>query len=146
MQGEILTDQLLQSLKVAKVNKEHTRTINSIDFDNSGGLCLTSSDDESIRVYSCNSGKLHNTIYSKKYGCSLAKFTHRSNNIIYCSTKTEDSIRYMSLHDNKYLRYFKGHTKPVVSLEMSPGDDTFASASVDSTIRFWDLRNPQSTV
>lgn len=29
----------------------------------------------------------------------------------------------MSLHDNKYLRYFKGHTGMVVLLEMSPEDD-----------------------
>ena len=34
-----------------------------------------------------------------------------------------DTIRYLSLHDNKYLRYFIGHTKTVVCLSMSPLDD-----------------------
>ena len=50
--------------------------------------------------------------------------------------------RYLSLHDNKFLRYFKGHTKRVISLEMSPADDTFMSGSVDNTVRLWDLRSP----
>jgi len=46
----------------------------------------------------------------------------------------------LSLHDNRYLRYFKGHKTRVVALEMSPVDDTFMSASLDNTIRLWDLR------
>jgi len=48
---------------------------------------------------------------SKKYGIDLPRFTHRSTNIIYASTKEDDTIRYHSLHDNKYLQYFRGHKK-----------------------------------
>ena len=77
---------------------------------------------------------------------------------------TTDTIRYLSLHDNKFLRYFPGHTKRsttqfiilgthhhtytpshthrVVSLMMSPINDTFLSGSLDRTIRLWDLRSP----
>lgn len=72
-------------------------------------------------------------LYSKKYGVHLARFTHKSSTIIYASTKgngaqfrlvyfrrmlklivpvnRSDDIRYLSLHDNNYLRYFKGHKK-----------------------------------
>jgi COMPASS component SWD2 len=53
-----------------------------------------------------------------------------------------DTIRYLSLHDNKYLRYFPGHTRPVTTLCMSPTDDTFLSGSADKTLRLWDLRSP----
>ncbi len=62
-------------------------------------------------------------IYSRKYGCGLARFTHRSNNILHSSTVGDgitcihrsrsdelDVIRYLSVHDNKYLQYFRGHT------------------------------------
>jgi WD40 repeat protein len=56
----------------------------------------------------------------------------------YC---TRTQIRYLCLHDGQYLRTFKGHSKPVVSLEMSPKEDIFASASLDDTIRIWDLRS-----
>ena len=83
-----------------------------------------------------------------------------------------DTIRYLSLHDNKYIRYFSGHTKKLVSLNsttictsatiqcctcnisnfrvvtlnMSPIDDTFLSGSMDKTIRLWDLRSPNCQV
>ena len=52
------------------------------------------------------------------------------------------SFRYLSLHDNKFIRYFTGHTKKVISLQMSPVDDTFMSGSLDNTVRLWDLRSP----
>ena len=51
------------------------------------------------------------TLYSKKYGVDLIRFTHAVNTVIYTSNKVDDTIRYLSLHDNKYIRYFPGHTK-----------------------------------
>lgn len=53
-----------------------------------------------------------------------------------------DTIRYLSLHDNTFIRYFKGHKRLVTSLEVSPVDDQFISCSLDDTVRVWDLRSP----
>ena len=36
-----------------------------------------------------------------------------------------ESLRYLSLHDNQYLRYFKGHRDKVVSLAMVCSSDEF---------------------
>ncbi|KAG6844951.1 hypothetical protein H0H87_002065 [Tephrocybe sp. NHM501043] len=65
-----------------------------------------------------------------------------SSAIIHASTKEDDTIRYHSLHDNKYLQYFRGHKGKVVSLEVSPVDDGFMSGALDKTVRLWDLRAP----
>jgi COMPASS component SWD2 len=46
----------------------------------------------------------------------------------------------MSFHDNKFIRYFKGHKGTVVSLAVSPLDDHFISSSRDDSVRLWDLR------
>lgn len=51
-------------------------------------------------------------------------------------------FRYLSLHEKRYIQYFTGHTKKVVSLSVSPITPTFASGSLDKTIRIWDLRTP----
>lgn len=72
----------------------------------------------------------------------LPRFTHKNTVILHASTKEDDSIRYHSLHDNKYLHYFKGHKAKVVSLEVSPIDDGFMSGSMDKTVRLWDMRSP----
>ena len=48
---------------------------------------------------------------------------------------------FLSLHSS--LPYpFQGHRDRVLSLAMSPSDDTFFSSSLDNTIRFWDTRSP----
>lgn len=46
------------------------------------------------------------------------------------------------MHDNKYIRYFKGHDKKVLCLHMNRSDDTFLSGSEDKTVRLWDLKSP----
>ncbi|KAG2285144.1 hypothetical protein Bca4012_034403 [Brassica carinata] len=44
------------------------------------------------------------------------------------------------MYDNRILRYFKGHKDRVVSLCMSPINDSFMSGSLDGSVRLWDLR------
>merc|ERR1711976_1140413 len=84
------------------------------------------------------------TLYSKKYGVQRIQYTHNNQCVLYASTKVDDALRYQSMHDNKYIRYFQGHTDKVVSLCMSPIDDTFFSSSKDKTVRLWDLRSPHT--
>lgn len=80
---------------------------------------------------------------SKKYGVLKISYTHSSSAVIYGSkTENDDAIRYHSLHDNKYISYFKGHRDRVISLAMNPQNDTFCSSSVDETCKLWDLKSP----
>ncbi|KAJ7273437.1 WD40-repeat-containing domain protein [Mycena haematopus] len=111
-------------------------------FDDRGDQVITASEDETFRLYSCKSGKQTKILHSKKYGVDLPRFTHKNTAIVHASTKEDDTVRYHSLHDNKYLQYFKGHKARVVSLEVSPVDDGFMSGSQDRTVRLWDLRAP----
>uniref|UniRef100_K7GB05 Twinfilin n=1 Tax=Pelodiscus sinensis TaxID=13735 RepID=K7GB05_PELSI len=137
-----LTDNVLRSFRVAKVFRENSDKINCFDFSPNGETVISSSDDDSIVLYDCQEGKPKRTLYSKKYGVDLIRYTHAANTVVYSSNKIDDTIRYLSLHDNKYIRYFPGHSKRVVALSMSPVDDTFISGSLDKTIRLWDLRSP----
>ena len=54
------------------------------------------------------------------------------------------SISYLSLHDNKILRQFKGCGAEICDLSMSPVDDTFLSCSGDRTVRLWNLQQAGS--
>ncbi|KAK8772350.1 WD repeat domain 82 [Amblyomma americanum] len=137
-----LVDQTVKSFRVAKVFRENTDRINSIDFSPNGETLISSSDDDSIVIYDCEKGTHKRTLNSKKYGVDLIHYTHAANTAIHSSTKVDDTIRYLSLHDNKYIRYFPGHTKKVVTLCTSPVDDLFLSGSLDKSLRLWDLRSP----
>jgi COMPASS component SWD2 len=135
-----ITREVLESMGRGKVFKENRAKINAIDFYQSGEYLVTSSDDESVILYDVNAGKKHKALLSKKYGVDLIRFAHNPQSVI-CASKNgwEESLRYWSLHDNRYIRYFKGHRDRVVSLAMNPVNDTFISASLDNTIRLWDL-------
>ncbi|GAA5983746.1 hypothetical protein JCM11641_001742 [Rhodosporidiobolus odoratus] len=141
----VLAPPVMSTFKPAKVFRSHNaaeKSFTSLSFDSKGEMLITSGEDETMQLFDVRSGKHVKQLYSKKYGVHLARFTHKSSTIIHASTKGNDDIRYLSLHDNNYLRYFKGHQKQVVSLAMSPQNDTFLSGAADDTVRHWDLRTP----
>lgn len=113
----------------------------SIDFDSSGEFLLLSRTDDTIHLYNVKAGAHAKELKSQKYGNALARFTHNSTNIIYASTKVDDGIRYLCMHDNSFVRYFRGHEGRVTSLCLSPSNDHFLSASLDNTVKLWDLRS-----
>eukprot|EP00824_Muranothrix_gubernata_P009474 TRINITY_DN22080_c0_g1_i1.p1 TRINITY_DN22080_c0_g1~~TRINITY_DN22080_c0_g1_i1.p1 ORF type:complete len:315 (-),score=63.21 TRINITY_DN22080_c0_g1_i1:10-954(-) len=135
------THEIVRSMRMAKVFHDNTAPVNSIDFSDNGELFVTASDDESLHLYSCTQGTFKKKVLSRKYGVDLVRFTHHDMAVLVASKNNwDDSLRYHSLHDNRYLRYFQGHRDRVVSLEMSMRDDLFLSGSLDQTVRLWDLK------
>ncbi|KAI9790738.1 MAG: member of Set1p complex, histone methyl transferase [Peltula sp. TS41687] len=143
----VLLSDVIHRFSPARVHKIENldASVTSLDYDDRGELVVAALDDDSVSVYNTKDGTHNKTVYSKKYGCHLARFTHHSSNIIYASTKGDDTIRYLSLHDNQYLRYFAGHTGKVTSLAMNPGNDTFLSCAFDNTARLWSISSPNPT-
>ncbi|SNX84367.1 related to SWD2 - subunit of the COMPASS complex [Melanopsichium pennsylvanicum] len=142
-----ITTNLISSFKPAKVFTQYVSKgtcITSTSFDDEGSLCVTSAEDDYVHIYDVRTGTHKSRSASQKYGVHLARFTHDKNNIIHASTKENNAIRYMNLKTKSFIRYFDGHENKVVSLQMSPQNDTFLSASVDEAVRLWDLRAPKS--
>ncbi|KAF2004293.1 WD repeat-containing protein-like protein [Amniculicola lignicola CBS 123094] len=131
-------------------------SVTSLDFDDTGELAIVARDDDTLQIYNCKEGKHAKELKSQKYGVHLARFSHNAANVLYASTKVDgtsslpypspilippDTIRYLSTHDNSYLRYFKGHTDTVTCISVCPASDSFISSSRDNTVRIWDLRS-----
>jgi COMPASS component SWD2 len=93
-------------------------------------------------VHNYRSAVKDNTLHSKKYGVDCIRFTHAENGVLTAPSprSSDTNIRYLSLYDNKYLRVFSGHANRVVDISVSPIDDTFLSAGMDQSVRYWDLR------
>jgi len=136
-----LVQNVVKSMKVAKKYNDNQDTINNINFSSDGTNLITSSVDDQIIIYDCEKGVQKRTINSKKYGVDLVQFCNNKGQAVHASTKENDVIRYISLAENKYIRYFNGHSKKVVTICMNPSDETFLSGSLDKTIRLWDLRS-----
>ncbi|CAG0889942.1 unnamed protein product [Cyprideis torosa] len=140
--GLPLVDTVIRTFRVAKLFHENQDEINFVDFfSQTGEYLISSCNDDSINIYDVDKGTHRRQVQSKKYGATWIRFTHSKNHAIHASSKLDDAIRYLSLPDSKYLRYFNGHTKRVTALDVSPSDDTFLSASLDKTARIWELRS-----
>jgi COMPASS component SWD2 len=138
------SDAVCRALKQARVfTDSEGHSVDSIDISSDGQQVVTSSEDKALRLYDAHdSGTLLKTLHAKKYGVSLVRFAHAPGTVV-CATRNEwdNSLRYWSLHDNRYLRYFKGHRAEVVGLCVSPKDDFLLSSSADGTCRLWDVRS-----
>lgn len=139
-----LNDEIVRSMSIAAVFSDFEGKISSLDFHRTADLLVTAGEDDSVRLYDIAHAKLLKTTYHKKHGADRVCFTHHPSSVI-CSSRynldlTGESLRYLSMYDNRCLRYFQGHKERVVSLCMSPVNDSFMSGSVDHTVRIWDLR------
>ncbi|KAB2618163.1 WEB family protein [Pyrus ussuriensis x Pyrus communis] len=123
-----LTEEIIQSMEVGLAFRDYNGRISSLDFHKAYSYVVTASDDEP-------------TINSKKYGVGLVWFASHPTTVIYSSKNGwDESLRLLSLNDNKYLRYFKGHHDRVVSLSLCSRKDCFNSGSLDRTVLLWDQR------
>ncbi|KAJ5318647.1 hypothetical protein N7476_005067 [Penicillium atrosanguineum] len=104
-----------------------------------GGYLVAAGDDETIQVFDIKQSKNLKSVPSKKYGVHLARFTYHSLQVVHAGTQVDHSLRLLDLQNERYVRYFSGHTDKVTCLAVSPG-------SKDETVALWDLssRNPQS--
>ena len=110
-------------MAIGRVFTDTSADINSVDFSRDGEFLVTSCDDESVHLYSCTKGKKQKTVHSKKYGVDLVRFTHHTPAVVCASkNKWDETLRYLSLHDNQYIRYFRGHRDKVIGLAMTQSD------------------------
>uniref|UniRef100_A0A914Y2Q3 Uncharacterized protein n=1 Tax=Panagrolaimus superbus TaxID=310955 RepID=A0A914Y2Q3_9BILA len=130
----------IRSLHPAKVFSDSTMQIVGMDFHLEGKSMVVSSLDDSLTIYNCETGAKGRSINSKKYGVGKIRFDKEDGAVLHTSTKVDNTIRYLSLTENKYVRYFLGHTKEVICLQLSTQAHGFASASRDKTARIWDFR------
>ncbi|SYW75357.1 related to SWD2 - subunit of the COMPASS complex [Ustilago bromivora] len=142
-----ITAQLMSAFKPAKVFTQYVAKgtcVTSASFDDAGHQCITAGEDDYMHIYDVRPGTHKTKIASLKYGAHLARFTHDKDSILYASTKENNALRYCNTKTKVYTRYFEGHENKVVSLQMSPQNDTFLSGSVDEAVKLWDLRAPSA--
>jgi WD40 repeat protein len=115
-------------------------------------LFVTSEADSRLRLVDCQRG-ISDTpaIKFERDGVRLVETTHH-NRCVLVTGKGDKTlnvgqrhpINYLSLHDNKILRQFRGCGAEVCDLSLSPIDDSFLSCSGDRTVRLWNLQQAGS--
>ncbi|XP_062106927.1 protein ANTHESIS POMOTING FACTOR 1 isoform X2 [Humulus lupulus] len=149
-----LDDDIVRSMAIGAVFPDFGGKINCIDFHRKDDLLVTSSEDDSVRLYDILNAKLLKTTYHKKHGADRICFTHHPSSVI-CSSRYNvnsngESLRYLSMYDNRCLRYFKGHKESFQGILRLRGRPTvaydqqglvFAVAMEGGAIKLFDSRS-----
>lgn len=117
----------------------------SISYHESGShLFVASEKDSVLRIVDCINGGAPTDrppmIKLQREGIRTVKATHHGHCVLFCpgtngGVPRKNNCYYLSVHDNKILREFEGHSGVINSISMSPMDDTFLTSSVDGTVR-----------
>ncbi len=122
------------------------RLISNLDYHREGQYLIISTD-ETIQLVDSLAGLEKKKIYCKSLGIGKAKYTHHDASILVSSNNParNNDVKYLSLHDNRYLKVFKGHgSDPIRSISMSPINDNFLT-STNRQVMLWSLSSPNSS-
>ena len=143
----VRSDQMqLSYIYEGKCSKDHAASedysaINSIDFAADGNMLVASTGDDTIVVLDlAHESRVRVTINPvKKYGANLIKML-AYHTAVHASTKTDNDLRLLDLVKHTYIRYYKGHTGQVCSLDVTPSCRTMVSAAaVEKKVYLWDV-------
>lgn len=139
-----MNDDVVRTFQTARVYRNNEKRINSLSFTTDGHKLLSSSDDGTLQIYDCINGERAKVLNSLKYGVDLVRSVHSGMDtcLVASKSETDHDLRYWDLHEHKFIRYFKGHKGPALSLEVHPYEDLFLSSGADGLAMLWDLRRP----
>ncbi|ETO25624.1 hypothetical protein RFI_11513, partial [Reticulomyxa filosa] len=141
--------------QLLKILDKHEGTINSIRFSSDGQRVVSSSHDQTIRIWNIASGQQLQTdktirLWDVELGKELMRleghsgwiwsvcFSSDGKNIASCST--DETIRIWDVNSGKEIQQLIGHLNTVLCVQFSPDDKMIVSSSSDNTIGIWGIK------
>lgn len=113
----------IKSLSVSLAFKDRFSTTNGMDWDSSGEVMVTSSQDKAVYLYSVNKAGVTNVLQSKKHGVVSVRFTNEGPRHIVCGSCSEAPVASVKLWDtveNRYIKSFSLNAPVVKGRGISP--------------------------
>ena len=118
----------------------------SLSYHESGKhLFVASEKDSVLRIIDCENGGSPKDgrppmLKLQREGIRTVRATHHGHCVLFSpgmndGVPKKNNVYYLSVHDNKILREFEGHSGVINGISMSPVDDTFLSTGIDGTVR-----------
>jgi len=108
-----------------------------MDFSDDGQI-LYVADSQTLNVYLTGSGQCYRKLFLKIHEIEQVCHTH-NNSAVLVATKKNHLVLYWSIHENRIIKMFKGHSDSIASLVLNPKDDYFLTTAADNTMRIWNL-------
>ncbi len=111
--------------------------IKTVQFDSSGRLLLSSSDDNSVRLW--NLDTLQEVFYYGGHANFVEEATFSPDEQHILSASGDGTLRLWDVRNGAEIRRFMGHVDQIQDVVISPDGQTALSGSYDTTVRHWDL-------
>ena len=135
-----------RKFRVAQVFRGAGAPCVGLGFHGGGRWCVAATGDGVVRVLDGLRGVLRKEVRCAARGVGAACFGHAELCVVVADAAPGTGVRYLSLHDNRYLRAFEGHAAPVCGLAPSPASDAFFSLGEDGTCVLWDAAQRRAAV
>ena len=135
-----------RKFRVAQVFRGAGAPCVGLSFHGGGRWCVAATGDGVVRVLDGLRGVLRKEVRCAARGVGAACFGHAELCVVVADAAPGTGVRYLSLHDNRYLRAFEGHAAPVCGLAPSPASDAFFSLGEDGTCVLWDAAQRRAAV
>ncbi|XP_068752515.1 NACHT domain- and WD repeat-containing protein 1-like isoform X2 [Montipora capricornis] len=136
--GEFATGAIVWDLeKQSKITvlEGHERFCQYTEFSPSGKFILTSSIDNSARIWNSSSLEHVTTVVQPDW-VTCATFSHNEKMLATCSK--DELVRLWDTSTWKETCVMRGHDSEIRMVSFSPSDQFLASGALDQTIRIWD--------
>ncbi|MBW4565596.1 MAG: pentapeptide repeat-containing protein [Mojavia pulchra JT2-VF2] len=132
--------------------KGHTQSVYSVHFAPDGQTLASSSNDTTVRIWDVSNGHCLSVLQEHTSGVQCVRYSPDGQ--LLASGCRNGSIRLWSTHlshdqhrkphvINSSVKVLQGHTDWVWNIAFSPDGHWLASASLDGTLRLWDIQDGQ---
>ena len=120
----------------AKANSGHKKAITSLLTDNTNSVLISASLDKSVKIWDFNKGTLLQTI---SFPASITHLKLHDDSRLLAIVSDDLLIKVVDIDSSRIVREFKGHNNRITDLTFSGDGRWIISASLDATIRTWDI-------
>ena len=117
--------------------------ITNLEYHKDGQYLVMTTSESSIHLIDSINGVEKKKLYAKDGGIGKIQYTHHDSCVLFSTEykRNGNEIKYLSMYDNRYIRYFKSSSEKITSISMSPIDDHFLCSTAHS-VNLWDLSSP----
>lgn len=124
---------------ISKILYRHAAPITTICASSTGSLCVTADVSGVCRVWFKNGSRLLSDVMCPIWSSCFAPIGG-----VFALGYQDGTVRLFRSDNCSVFRAFVGHTKSIIAICFHPNCSYVASASLDSTIRLWDVRTAET--
>ncbi len=135
------TELTLRGLAAPVVCRGHTQPIVAARFDDTGERIVTSSTDQTVRVWDVADGRELHRLVGHRWQVTAAEFV--SGTSLVASASWDQTVRLWDLEEQSSMQLISAHGAAVTCLVRHAGSRQIASSSRDGSVILWRARDMQ---